>query len=110
MTLPTGDCADAAQRYFNVKTHKYRNYLDELRAQGIVYKPIIWTAWGRAHPDAVSVLRSLATKAARRRGLISATDVLAKSRLHISLELQARAARMVMACLPKSEEQDDDAD
>jgi hypothetical protein len=54
------------------------------------------------------VLRSLAITAARRRGLISASAILAESRLNIALELQARAARMVMKCLPQPEEGEND--
>ena len=104
VTMPSdsvGD-ADAAQLYLDAKIYKYRRYLDAMQAQGIVYKPMIWTAWGRAHPDVISVLRSLAIKAARRRGLISSQIILGETRLSIALELQARAARMVMACLPES--------
>ena len=81
VTMPTaadggvdGD-ADAAKRYLDEKLRKYQRHLAEMQAQGIIYKPIIWTAWGRAHPDA-SVLRSLATKAARRRGLIGSGELL----------------------------------
>jgi hypothetical protein len=111
VTLPSaadGDVdsdSDAAQRYLNDKLYKYRRHLEAMRANGIVYKPIIWTAWGRAHPDAIAVLRSLAMKAARRRGLISSNELLADSRLGIALELQARAARMVMKCLPTQEDE-----
>jgi hypothetical protein len=110
VTMPSaadGD-ADAAQRYLDAKLRKYRRHLATLQSNGIAYKPIIWTAWGRAHPDAISVLRSLAITAARRRGLISASAMLAESRLNIALELQARAARMVMKCLPLPEEDENE--
>ena len=99
-TAADGD-ADAAQAYLDAKIRKYRRYLAGMEAQGVHYKPIIWTSWGRAHPDAVSILRSLAMKAARRRGLVSATEILSDSQLSIALELEARAARMVMACPPQ---------
>ena len=40
----------------------------------------------------------MAARAARRKGLIARGDILAASRLDVSLALQARAARMVMRC------------
>ena len=100
--MPTGadGDADAAQLYLNAKLSKYSRHLAAMQSNGITYNPIIWTAWGRAHPDAISALQSLAIKAARRRGLISASSMMAETRLNIALELQARAARMVMACMP----------
>ena len=67
----------------------YRRHIAAMQAQGVTYRPIVWTAWGRAHPDAISTLRSLAIKAARRRGLVSAGQLLAATRLEIALELQA---------------------
>ena len=106
--MPTGadGDADAAQLYLNAKLSKYSRHLAAMQSNGITYKPIIWTAWGRAHPDAISALQSLAIKAARRRGLISASSMMAETRLNIALELQARAARMVMACMPGEDEED----
>ena len=117
VTLPTAadgseeDGTDAAQRYLNDKLRKYRRHLLEMQANGITYKPIIWTAWGRAHPDAIAILRSLALKAARRRGMVSAGELMADTRLCIALELQARTARMIMACLPRpGDEMTDEAE
>ena len=100
--------ADATQIYLDSKLRKYRRYLATMQAQGIIYKPIVWTAWGRAHPDAVSTLRSLAMKAARRRGLVSAGQLLSATQLEIALELQARAARMLVLCHRAAEEGADD--
>ena len=62
----------------------------------------------RAHPDVVAVLRSLATRAARRRGLASPSELLSQARRNIAMELQARAARMVLACLPTQEDMDEE--
>eukprot|EP00973_Karenia_brevis_P064554 8969501-Karenia_brevis.AAC.1 len=75
MPADSDGCTDATQHYLDVKSRKYKHHLATMQAQGIVYKPIIWTAWGRAHPDAISVLRSLAIKAARRRGLVSSSEL-----------------------------------
>ena len=110
VTMPTDSHGnvDAAQAHADMKMRKYRRYLHEMEPQGIMYKPIIWTAWGRAHPDVVAVLRSLATRAARRRGLASPSELLSQARRNIAMELQARAARMVLACLPTQEDMDEE--
>ena len=110
ITMPTGFDQDAAERYRQAKFAKYARYLEALRLQGIQYLPMIWTAWGRAHPAAVQVLKSLATRAARRRGLTSGSDILRAAKLQIALEIQARNARMVHACLHQGalgDEEDD---
>ena len=78
------------------------------RAPGIAYAPLIWTAWGRQHPDATAVMQALAARAARRKGLTARGDILTASRLAISLALQARAARMVMRCHRAAEDDADD--
>ena len=31
------------------KIHHYRNHFEDLRLQGIVYTPLIWSCWGREH-------------------------------------------------------------
>ena len=90
--------ADATDRYRQLKLQKYSRYEAELRDQGIAYAPLIWTAWGRQHPDVTATMKALAARAARRKGLIARGDILAASRLDVSLALQARAARMVMRC------------
>ena len=80
-----------------------------MRQQGIAYMPLIWSTWGRPHPDATRALKMLAARAARRRGLISPTDIERETRFRVSLQLWARAARMVIACaLGDSEDDDDD--
>ena len=108
MPLPADGDTDAAQRYKDLKLRKYRNYADAMRAQGITYTPIIWTSWGRAHDDVIQHLRSLAARAARRRGLVSHKDILREAQFNIALELQARAARMVLACTRPPEDADDE--
>ena len=72
------------------------------------YIPLIWTSWGRAHDDVVQHLRFLAARAARRKGLVSHKDILRETHFNIGLELQARAARMVLACTRPSEEDADE--
>ncbi len=82
----------------------------ERGTQGIAYISMIWSAWGRAHPDAVRQMKGLATRAARRRGLVSHADLLKDARFGVSLQLWARAARMVIACAHGADEEDMDDD
>ena len=98
--MPTSADAggDAAERYKQFKLQKYGRYEAELQDQGIAYTPLIWTAWGRQHPDATATMKALAARAARRKGLTARGDILAASRLSVALALHARAARMVLRC------------
>ena len=49
-----------------LKIHNYRDHLEDLRFQGIIYTPVIWSCWGREHEDTTKVLRQIARAAARR--------------------------------------------
>ena len=42
------DCCDAM---FNRKRADYAAHLDGLEAEGVVYKPMVWSCFGRAHPE-----------------------------------------------------------
>ena len=63
--------------------------------------PLVWSAYGRAHPEAESVLHTLAVHAARRRGLRGHRLILRRSRVAIGVAIWRWAAAMVHACLPK---------
>ncbi len=110
MPSPADGAADATERYKQLKLNKYRRFLETMRAQGIAYVPIIWSSWGRPNPDAARVLKGLAARAARRRGLVSHADLLGDARYGISLQLWARAARMVIACSCGVEAEDAEED
>jgi hypothetical protein len=99
---------DACERYKQQKLHKYRGIIPELEAQGIEYRPLIWSSWGRAHHDSEATLRTLAGRAARRRGLVDGSGILARTRQRIGLALQVRMARMLRRCA--AEEGTDEAD
>ena len=43
------DCCDSM---FQRKRKDYWTYLHELeQVQGIAYRPLVWSIWGRAHPE-----------------------------------------------------------
>ena len=61
------DCCDAM---YNRKRQHYRKHLEELEQdQQIAYRPLVWSTWGREHPETSAILTSLARVAARRIGL-----------------------------------------
>ena len=93
-----GDCCDAM---FRRKRRDYQRYLHELEVEeGVSYRPMVWSAFGRAHPEADAMLESMALLAARRRGLLDHKLILRRVRAGIGVALVRRAVRMVLACVP----------
>jgi hypothetical protein len=78
----------------------YARYLDALEAEGVEYRPLIWSCWGREHPDTTAVLTQLARQAARRKGMASPAPLLRRVRAQIGAALARRGAAMLRACLP----------
>ena len=92
------DCCEAM---FRRKIADYAPHFAELAEQDIVYKPLVWSTFGRAHPETDSVMRSLAVVAARRRGLRDHALILRRARAAIGVRLVTRAVRMLWACIPR---------
>ena len=91
---------DAAEAMFQRKCEEREPIRAELEQQNIWYRPIIWTAYGRPHAQALAAMKGIAKKSARRRGC--KTDiVLAQMRYAVSVCLARRAARMSLACRPR---------
>ena len=85
----------------NRKHRDYRRHLHELEIeQRILYCPLVWSTWGRAHPETQVILRSLAVQAARRHGLRDYNLVLRRTHVAIGVQLVRRAVRMVNSCTP----------
>ena len=91
------DCTES------MRTRKRNAYgpqlLDALEAEGIEYKPLVWSCYGREHPDTTAVLTVLARTAARRRGMASHTPLLQRTRARVGAALARRAAAMLRACM-----------
>jgi hypothetical protein len=83
------------------KLDYYEAHLEDLARQGIVYKPMTFTAYGRRHPDATNMLHIAATTVARQRGDSSAIGLQKHWQRQLAAEIWRRAARTVRACLPK---------
>ena len=91
------DCAESMRLR---KRKEYASYLQALAAEGVEYEPLIWTCWGREHPDTTAVLLQLARQGARRGGWASHEHLRRRARASIGAALARRAAGMLRACLP----------
>ena len=85
---------------------RYCAALAQLRADGVEYVPVVFSCYGRPHPDASGVLEALAQAAARRVGCVDATSLLRRTRVAIGGQLWRRVAAMVRACLPAPRAED----
>ena len=88
--------ADAAEKMWERKRGERAGIERELLDQGITYMPVVFTCFGRMHPEAVRILNSIGARAARRRGWAVAA---VRRQLHsrIGAALARRAARMSLA-------------
>ena len=82
------------------KCRFYAPHFDALRRAGIHYLPVVWSAYGRPHPDASKVLVTLARAVARRRGEATFRGLARQWAARITTEVWRRAANMVLACWP----------
>ena len=82
------------------KRRTYVPHLDALRRAGIQYQPMVWSAYGRPHPDTTRVLVTIARAVARRRGSGSFRGMARRWAARIATEIWRRAANMVLACWP----------
>jgi hypothetical protein len=91
------DCTESMRMR---KRTKYAKFLPDLEAEGVEYKPLIWSCWGREHPDTTAALTAMARTAARRRGCPSHKPLLRQARAQIGAALARRLASMFRACMP----------
>ena len=95
----SGAGADCAEAMCKRKRRAYAAYEDELDAARVMYKPLVWSCFGREHAETTAALTTLARRAARRQGLSDYGPLLARARAAIGVALARRCARMVHACL-----------
>ena len=73
----------------------------EDRSIDFEYRPLIVSCYGRVHPEAQVILKTLAHVGARRRGIFDYRILLARAHRNIGVEIWRRVASMVHGCLPK---------
>ena len=92
---------DCCENMYQRKRGDYRQHLKELEIdQQILYRPLIWSTWGRCHREAHCVLRILSVQAARRHGLRDHSFILRRTHAAIGVQLVRRTVRMLRACTP----------
>ena len=96
------DCTESMRRR---KLTRYGRFLQELLATHVIYRPLIWSCYGREHADTTAVITAIARRAARRQGLADHRRLLTRFRAAVGVALARRSARMVHACLRRPAEQ-----
>jgi hypothetical protein len=71
-----------------------------LADEGIEYRPLVWSCWGRPHCDANAALASMAAAASRRRGVATPEVLARRAKTLVGIQLWRRAAAMVASCVP----------
>ena len=102
--------ADCTISMYTRKMQTYAPYAAALTSQNITYQPLVWSAYGRPHPRTTAILRTLATRLARRRGCSDAEWRYMRLRAALALEVWRRGAKMVRSCWPGNADMDDDND
>ena len=92
------DCCDSMHES---KIDRYKQFLHGRFGPDFVYCPLIFSCYGRVHPESMSILRNIAQAAARRRGLLDFRGLLARVLRNIGVAIWKRAALMVHDCAPK---------
>ena len=92
--------ADCTASMYARKMDTYAPHNTALEWQNIIYQPLIWSAYGRPHPRTTAILRTLATRLARRRGCSDGVWRYRRLRAAIGVEIWKRAASQVIACWP----------
>ena len=79
-------------------------HLDAMARDGISYVLMVWSAWGREHPETTRVLELIAKRAARRRGQAEHRQILRRARARIGRAVVQRAVAMHKACQPRTQQ------
>jgi hypothetical protein len=98
-----GNCVAAMHA---TKLARYAPYQEELERANVKYEPMVWSAYGRPHANTLRIIQQLAKRAARRRGLQSASQIQRRACAKITVEIWRRAAIMVAVCLPQGTDEE----
>ena len=93
---------DAAQTAYIRKIRRYRRHLKQLSQQNITFRPLIWTADGRAHPAVTRTMHYALSMIRRSRPGTSPIDFMRRWNAEIAIALQDRRASMMLACCPRA--------
>ena len=91
------DCVAAMRRR---KLQQAEPWIEELRREGIEYRPLCVSAFGRWEHGAAQMLEALVRRASRRAGLASPAAVRRRLLARLGVEVARRSVAVVRACLP----------
>ena len=77
----------------------YGPYLEELEQQGIRYRPLTFSTFGRRHPETDQTLDFIARNAAKKYGSLDHSMILRRCKMAIGVALWRRAAAMIRMCM-----------
>ena len=81
------------------KLHTYAAYAEELGAIGVIYQPMVFTAFGAPDPAAKALLEQAAYGGVATARLGTPAQILRRWKLNIAVAIWSRTARMAHACL-----------
>ena len=82
------------------KRAHYAEHLETMAAAGLRYLPVVFSCYGRVHPESVATMQRIAQQAARHVGVADHKPLLRRAHAAIGVALCRRAAAMVRACVP----------
>ena len=94
---------DCCEPMFQRKLGTYEAHLDDMASRNLLYKPLIFSCYGRPHPESYNTLELIAKQAARRHGVVDYRSILRRSMACISVQIWQRAACMIHSCVPNLE-------
>ena len=96
----TGAGDDCCVIAFRGNMRKYAKLLGPMAKEGVGFRPLVWSAEGRAHPVVTRALTYAAEQASRKHEDVCAKTFLQRWRRDIAVAIEKRLARMLKACLP----------
>ena len=93
------DCTEAMRLR---KRDRYAVHLAAMAEERLEYKPVVWSCWGREHPDTTAALTQLARRAARRQGVRDHKNLLRRARAQIGAAFARHLSALLRTCLPRS--------
>ena len=100
---------DCVETMVTRKQRRADSFRDELETAGIEYRVLAISCYGRLHPECHRILSSMAKAHGRRKGTEAAVE-LRKLQTKIAVGIWRRAARMVRACTPEANDEEDEDD
>ena len=91
---------DACVSAYRRKMTKYSHLLPALRRAGVIFRPMVWSAEGRPHPETTRMIKSAVRLVKSRKGAEAATELQGRWEHEIAVAIQRRKAAMIRSVLP----------